>query len=454
MDLIKAFKRATGKKELGFPTSTGFSLVNGRYVFLNGDDKTYINESFYKIPYVYGIIDHICEKFSDPPRLLYKEKDRVKAMGVRSMLAGARTSEQFFKARMLQSKAFEQVEEDHDYYSLMAIPNPISPTEKAFNYERCGYLALTGNSYSYSAVPDFGPNANIPKQLWNIPSPTCAPVAGTNMEPIIGYTVSYYGEEIIPIERMQHVKLSNFISQFNNLDQMLVGMSPLKPLINTNSQVLEGDKANGTAFQNMAPAGIVNSEIQEGEMMSDEHGLALQEGLSQRQENNGLYKKMLVTPYRTHWTQIGFSPVDMNILEFMDQAEKKIAKVYHYPLGLLNDEGEVANQEINSKRLITDAVMPYIRRFNDADTQSVRSWYNDPTLSVMADLQYFSELNEDMEKVSRWLKESYWLSTEEKRKAMDYEEEIRGQVLVPSNLVPIEDLGSLNLDGGENMDEL
>ena len=72
----------------------------------------------------------------------------------------------------------------------------------------------------------------------------------------------------------------------------------------------------------------------------------------------------------------------------------------------------------------------------------------------MADLQYFSELNEDMEKVSRWLKESYWLSTEEKRKAMDYEEEISGQVLVPSNLVPIEDLGSFNLDGGENVDEL
>lgn len=450
MDLIKGFKKAFQKKELGYPSTSGFNIIGGRWVMLTDNYTTYIDEGWKKIPYVYGIIDHICQKFSDPPRLLYKEKDRKKAMGMRSLLNGASSGEQFFKAKMLRIKAFEQIDEGHDYYSLMSEPNPISNTEKSFNYERCGYLALTGNSYVYSAVPGIGSNAEKPKQLWNIPSPTCQPIAGSNMNPILGYKVSYYEPDNVPLERMQHVKLANFISQFSSLDEMLVGISPMKTLINTNTQLLDGDNANGVAFQNMAPAGIVNGESN-ADGLTPEQGLQIQEGLQQRVENNALYKKMLVTPARVHWTKIGFSPVDLQILEFMDQAEKKIAKVYHYPLGLLNDMGEVANQEINSKRLITDAVMPYIRRFDDADTQSVRSWYNDPTLSVMTDLQYFPELSEDMEKIARWLKDCYWLSMEEKRRVMDYEEEYQGTVLVPGNLVPIEDLSGLDLSGGNDL---
>jgi phage portal protein BeeE len=115
----------------------------------------------------------------------------------------------------------------------------------------------------------------------------------------------------------------------------------------------------------------------------------------------------------------------MQILEYMDKAEEQIAKVYHYPLGLLNSKGEVANESINSRRLITDAVMPYIRRFDDADSQSVKMWYNDPTLQVITDLSYYTELQEDMQKVVQWLKDAYWLSTDEKRRVMDYEEEVR-----------------------------
>ena len=451
MDLSNLFR----KKELGYPSTSGFIPLAGRWVMLTENYATYIDQGFKKLPYVYGIIDHICEKFSDAPRLLYKEKDRKKAMGVAQLRKSATTPEHFFKARMLQIKAFEQIEEDHEYYKLISNPNPIANTEKSFNYERCGYLALTGNSYVYSAVPGIGLNGEKPKQLWVIPSPTCQPIAGDNMDPIAGYKVSYYEPDTVGLDRMQHVKLSNFISQFSSLDEMLVGTSPMKALVGTVSQLNDAMNANGLAFQNMAPAGVLNGDPKAGvdgerTAISEQQGSQLQDGFLQRHTGSANWKKILVSPARLHWTQIGFSPVDMQILEFMDKAEEQIAKVYHYPLGLLQKDGIVANSEINSRKLITDAVIPYIRRFDDADTQSVRAWYKDPSLQVMTDLQYYSELSDDMEKVSKWLKDCYWLSMEEKRRVMDYEEEVKGTVLVPSGLSPLSDVLGGDLDGGED----
>jgi phage portal protein BeeE len=450
MDLINLFR----KKSLGYPSTTGFIPLAGRWVMLTENYTTYIDQGFKKLPYVYGIIDHICEKFSDPPRLLYKEKDGKKAQGVRTQLKGATLPEHFFKARMLQIKAFEQIEETHPYYQLMSSPNPISPTEKAFNYERCGYLALTGNSYTYSAVPGMGANANIPRERWVIPSPTCQPIAGDNVNPLLGYKVSYYEPDTVPPERMEHVKLSSFISQFSSLDEMLIGTSPMKPLIQTTSQLNDAFNANGVAFQNMAPAGVLNGEPKsEDTALTQEQVQGLQDGFLARHQGQSEWKKILVSWARLHWTQIGFSPVDMQILEFMDKAEQQIAKVYHYPLGLLKDEGIVANSMVNSRRLITDAVMPYIRRFDDSDTKAVRSWYGDQSLQVMTDLQYYSELSDDMEKVAKWLKDCYWLSLEEKRRVMDYEEEMKeGTFLVPSSFVPLSDILLGDLDGGESLE--
>ena len=82
----------------------------------------------------------------------------------------------------------------------------------------------------------------------------------------------------------------------------------------------------------------------------------------------------------------------------------------------------------------------------------MREWYNNPNLVVMTDLQYYTELQEDMQKVVMWLKDAYWLSMEEKRLVMDYEEQVRSSdtVLIPSNLMTMDELRAGNLDGGEN----
>lgn len=450
MDLINLFKnRQLQVKSIGLPRHSGFSMLTGTWVMLPEDYTTYIDNGFKNIPYVYSIVDQIAEKFSDAPREIMRIIDDKKAKGYDAMMRSAKTPKDFFMARMLRIKAMEALGHDHAYYRLMSKPNPITPTEKTFNYMRCGYLALTGNSYCFAATPGIGLNANAPVQWWIIPSPTCAPVVGTVDEPVAAYQVSYYDKPLAK-ESVQHVKLSNFTNSSHNIMDTLIGMSPLRPLIPTNSQLRDAEYANGVAFSNMAPAGIVSGESSGmgDQALTEDQGKAIQDGFLNRHVGKESWKKIIVSPAKVNWTRIGFSPVDLDILKFMDKAEERIAKVYHYPLGLLNSQGEVANETINSRRLITDAVLPYVRRFDDADTQSVRAWYNDPKLKIVTDLQYFPELLEDMARMSAWLKDAYWLTLEEKRAVMDYEEQWQGTMLVPSNLDTIENIKGADLDGG------
>lgn len=458
MDLIKLFQKSN-PQELALKRAMsanpkgigGFSFLFGQWVMLPDNYHTYIDMGFKSIPFVYGIVDQIAEKFSDAPRELMEVTDAKMSKGYDAMIRSARNQKDFFLAKTLRIKAMRAVEGDHPYYKLMESPNPVTPTEKTFNYTRCGYLALTGNNYNFALTlgEAAGKRAKHPKQWWIIPSPACAPVVGEDIhDPVAAYRVSYYDEDLPP-HLVQHVKLSNFTSAMQDMQETLIGMSPLRPLITTNSQIRDAEKANGMAFSNLSPAGIVSGDGVDS--ISEEQGMQIQEGFMKRHQGLESWKKIIVTPAKVNWTKIGFSPVDLQILEFMDKAEERIAKVYHYPLGLLNSQGEVANETINSRRMITDAVLPYIRRFDDADTQQVRKWYDNPKLKVVTDLQYFPELQEDMTRIAGWLKEAYWLTVQEKRAVMDYQEEWTGTMLVPSGVDIIENVtASTDLDGGND----
>jgi phage portal protein BeeE len=456
MDLMKLFQQPGAVKNVrANPSGSAFAFQFGNWVMLPENYTTYIDNGFKNIPYVYAIVDQIAEKFSDAPRELMQVIDKQKARGYDAMTRGAKSPKDFFLAATLRKKAMRTMDYDHPYYKLMEAPNPITPTEKTFNYMRCGYLALTGNSYTFDLIPGAGQYPDAPKQLMIIPSPTCAPVVGSLYDPIQAYRVSYFDEDL-PKERVQHVKLSNFTSSSHDITETLVGMSPMRSLIPTNSQLRDAENANGLAFANMAPAGIINGDgMGSSDSLTEDQGVQIQEGFVKRHLGAESWKKIIVTPAKVNWTQIGFSPVDMDILAFMDKAEERIAKVYHYPLGLLNSQGEVANETINSRRMITDAVLPYIRRFDDADTQAVKRWYKDPNLRVVTDLQYFPELQEDMTRVVQWLKDAYWLTVEEKREVMDYQAAFEGTMLVPSSLETYENIVSkLDLSGGDNFNEL
>ena len=84
----------------------------------------------------------------------------------------------------------------------------------------------------------------------------------------------------------------------------------------------------------------------------------------------------------------------------------------------------------------------------------LRTGYKDPTLVYVSDLQYYSELSEDREKQAKWLKDAYWLTTDETRAVMDYGDEYDpSQILVPSGLATLSDVAGGDLNTSDESED-
>src|SRR5690606_35026359 len=125
-----------------------------------------------------------------------------------------------------------------------------------------------------------------------------------------------------------------------------------------------------------------------------------------RQQHMGVYNAgdIIVTPAKVTWQQIGVSPVDLKIIEAEDNFLQKLCAIYKYPMNLILPDATLANAEVADKQLVTKAVMPLLRRFDDAVTQYIQECYEDASIEAVSDLQYFPELSADRKEQTEWLK--------------------------------------------------
>lgn len=446
MDLFKALFSPPRRKELGLPKQMPWHYSQGLWVPYNDKNSTYIDRAYKAIPIIQSIVSKIIDKASDAPGQVVRIKNERTAKGYFAQIKGAKSGESIFKSKMLKVKAFEQLD-SHPFIDVMEHPNPLS-TGKELRESSMGYLLITGNSFEYMASPESGARAGQPKQLWSIPSPCVKRNIGNRQQPIDGYHISYMNETIDPY-RMMDVRYWNPIYQENQFIETYNGLSPLRSSTNLVSQKKYADIAQGTLFANMAPAGIISGNANDKTEFTQEQGTDINDHF--RNNHMGVHNAgdIMVTPADVKWVNIGLSPVDLQMLDFNKDLERQIANIYSWPINLLDKGGVVSNSEVSARQIITDCVMPLLRRFDDARTKKLREWYKDDRLVYISDLQYYSELSEDREKQAKWLKMSDWLTYEERRIVMDYEAEFDpNKVFVPSNYVRYSDLmdGELPID--------
>lgn len=456
MDLVKwgkglAEKAAMGilgveKKSLGLPYPD-WQLIGGLWVQMADDPKKYIDEGYKGNVYMHAIVSHIIDKASDAPGAVYKVKDQRKAKAYAMVTKGIQNPGSIQKALTLKSQAFEEIE-DHPFMELMKNPNPIT-TEKQFKREFLGYERITGNSYAYVATPGIGLNPDKPMQLWVIPSPTVEIVAGSRQEPIKGYSVSYYGDDPIPKNKVIHMKTFNPVSSVIG-GNWLYGMAPVQANRAGLGQFKQANTAQGTLFKNMGPGGII-SGVTNG-VITEPQAIAIQDKFVQRHVGTVNGGGLVVTPANLQYTQIGMSAVDLNIIAAKGDLLQEICATYNYPKERITGSSNTASQGTADKQVITSCVMPLLRDFDDTMTSFIREAYRDQELVYISDTQYFPELQSDRKDLAQWASQAWWLTVNEKRKAMDYEEVQDGDLmLVPSGLAKYEDIIADQVDPDVNM---
>lgn len=443
MDILKGLqsffqgdKVSRGGDGLPYPS---WQFIGGMFVQMNDTGANYINQAYKANSYVRSIVSEIAGKASIAPGQVYRIKNKSKASKYNHVMKGGFSKQSFIKSMVLKAQAFDEIE-DHEFTKLINDTPNTYQTGQQLKKELHGYKLVTGNSYMYASVKgERYSEAFYPQRLWSIPSPCVNIVAGSRAEPVKGYEVSYYGEDIIDPKQMCHFKELNLVADVIG-NQWLYGSSRLSSGRSSISGFNEAQTAQGTLFKNMGPLGIV-SGTGESSGLGEEQAIAIQDKFEKR--HTGLVNggKLVVTPADVKFTAIGISPVDLNIIAAKEDYLQEICALYSYPKEKIIGSQNTASQGMADKQVITSCVIPLLLEFDDSVTKYIRIAYNDDSLVYISDLQVYKELDENMKDLAEWLDKAWWLKVNEKREVMDYEPDPNGNVmLVPMGLSKLQDV--------------
>lgn len=449
MNIFKAFS-APKKKELGLPVGLQWQFVNGIFVPYDNLDSIFVDRAFKAIPIVQSIVSKIAEKASDATPQVMRIKDKRSAEKYFSQVKYLKDRKDAQKLAELKVKAFELVE-NHPFIEVMDNPNPLM-SGRELREASFAYCLITGNAIEYAATPGVGSRAKQPTQLWSIPSPCVKPVlSGDRMNPIKGYAITYSYDREIPREQITHFKYFNPVGDYQGFENTLWGFSPLGSARNQIAQKKYADLAQGNLFANMGPSGIISGNNPSGSQpapeLTAEQATAVNDSFIQRHTGVHNAGSMVITPADVKWVQIGLSPVDMQILEFNKDLERQIANMYGYPSQLLSPDGTLANSDSGDVRVITNCVLPLLRKFDEVRTRMIREWYGDNSLVYMSDTDVYPELEADKKELVAWMRSAAVFSQSEIRQALGYGTEVNpDEVLIPSSLMKLSDLSMNDLE--------
>lgn len=438
MNLAKGIKGLFAhQKSMGMPVPS-WSLINGIWVPMLDNTAKYINDGFKANSYVFSIVSHIVDKASDAPGQMFKVVNPDKAKQWKMLTKDSNDFMSVLKARVLKAQAFEEIK-GHPFIDLLEKPNPLQ-SGKQFMREFLGYFEITGNSFVYAAEPGSGHNANIPQQLWTVPSPCVSIVQGTRTDPVKGYKISYYGDGIIEARKIIHMKSFNPVVDYTGSD-FLYGMSKMTTLRLDLSQYKEAQVAQGTLFHNMGPRGLLSGNSEYGP--DEKTAIAIKDKFEAVHTGPLQGGGIMVTPADVKFTAIGLSPVDLDLMASKGDTLQAICGVWRYPKELFTGAQNVSSQGENNKKFVTSCVLPLLRDKDDTLTMFARKTYKDESLVYISDTQYFPELQPNRKELADWLKlMEENLTKDEIRAALDYDELPGGigeHVFVSAGKIKLED---------------
>ena len=443
MNLLQKLSKALGLTQ-AFSTYFNNSVWN--YPADNGNN--YIQLGYKELPNLYSIVSIIIQKSSIVPFEIYKVSDREKHKRYKAMLKIARTPKEIAQLDILKKQTFEKVE-GTDLEKLLLKPNETQTIEQLFE-ELDGYKLLTGNSYLWAWTPGVGSNATKPTEL-HVPPSTYMEVNVKDNK--LQYKIQNVAETF-GTEDIAHFKNWNPISSNQLIVDQLYGMSPLMSCRRLMQKYMDADISQGAMFKNMSPAGVLTGG-KDG-TVSEDQAIAIKDRYKQLYGGAAKAGEVIVTSAAMSWQQIGFSPVDLNVLEGKEEILSELCNVYHVPIGLFSSVNTTENNMIESRKiLITDAVIPLI----EARKNILNMWLTPKygkDLIIEFDYSVFSEIGEELDKLVDAAQKMWWITPNEKRMMTKYdrsEDPLMEKIYVPSGVVPIEEVGISPDDIGNAVEE-
>lgn len=404
--------------------------------------KEYVDKGYLYNPDVYSVVNLITNSIRGVHFCVYEIKDTPKFRKYNRLPSEAKQF-QLDKVYRLKEESMVEVESDDFLSKLIQRPNPLQGWGE-FIENVIGYKLITGNSYVHGVKLDNGVNAGLIKELWPLPAQYMRiRVSPQGENVILGYqldltegatsasTAKFDSKEIM------HLKYWN--ADYDGDGSHLYGLSPLRAGARVIRQSNDSYTAQMAQLQNSGAMGILAVEP---DSMTEEQARQLERDYTKKYTGSFNRGKIVIAGAKMDWKQIGLSPVDLNIIESQKMSLRDICNLYNINSALLNDpDNKVYNNVQEARRaLYMEKVIPELDTFRDELNRWLTASYNEVTgkrYYIDYDLESIPALQKDMKLILDQVKDAWWITGSEKRKAMGYDDDpAMNQYFIPAGLLP------------------
>jgi HK97 family phage portal protein len=402
--------------------STRIYGINGA-VLQEYENGKYVNEGYLGNADVYAIVSFLARKSASIPWYVYKlnntEKGRTSLQRYKQLTRGIGFQGAFEKAVMERKNAYsENIVENTALAKILERPNEYQAQDQFFE-NLFGYRFLSGEGNIYGNDGNLGgqfAELNVlPTQYLDIyPDPN-------DLYGLVGYRLMVDKGIDLPKNNVCQWKTWNPDFNASTRDHMR-GLSPLRAAYKTLR--MSNNAADASAM--MAANGGAKGAITPKPLGSVVPSFTLEQAsMIKRAVNediNTVDNKGKVAVLQTPWDYLNFglSSVDMELVKTMQMSLHQWCRVFGLPAVLFDVDTSSYNNYQNAMRdLVTNTIVPMCCSLRDELNKWLVPRFGEDVY-IDFDITALPEMQQDMERMVRSLRDANWLTMDEKRVAMNY----------------------------------
>jgi len=309
----------------------------------------------------------------------------------------------------------------HPLIDLISRPNPLQGKYELMESLVC-HLYLSGNTYIESVGSQHA--GGLPKELY-ILRPDRMKVLPDAIHYISGYEYTVSGQRVKFLrDQILHLKL------FNPLDDWY-GLSPIKVAALAIDKLNSGDKWNASLLQNAAvPSGALTCK----QRLTDDQFDRLKTEMQRQIKGVSNAREPLLLEQDLEWKELGISPKDMDWIEGLKMSALQVAQVFNVPPELVGlGPATYQNRKEARKALYTEVVCPLLNRIRDGFNNWLVPKFGE-NLVLDYDKDSIEALSEDQEALWNRVNQSEFLTVNEKRRMVGFDDLSGGDVFSLNHL--------------------
>jgi len=428
-------KAPAPQKQANTYTESLFGYAN-RTVMRSPDDLDSLKSLYKDNAIVYALVDWKASRMSELEFELYKVLDKSSAKEYRKWNGRYTDKYELKQLKKLKALAYEEIELDNisvndlKYGKIKQIlkqPNPLHTMSK-FIYHYSASRDVSGFQAIWANKLEEGLNAGLIQELYPLPSHLTEIRSGGSMQPIESYRVlmndwskEYKADDVL--------LLSNHSFDYTLNGSQLYGTSKVRAALQEIDTYKYAKERELYSYQTGDAQTIVSpKDMEVAKDMNNEENKTLVQGwidrtlrmIKQKTRSN-----ISVSPYGLDVIKIGTALKDTNTTESKESAIAAICGVWHINPIILGHNSTNTDGKIKevTKMALRDSVFPeakdLLQGMNDFWMDSYKG--RGENLELGIDFDCYEEFNQDIALQSKALKDMDFLSDNEKREWVDYD---------------------------------